>query len=153
MATRLTRYLLFSVLMLGLMGCGRVFTEDEEDIALRTVGLDVSFEIQFGEKVALEEAGLEVSFPLISEDSRCPTGVNCVTLGEAVIVLHLKDADGTLSALNLQIPGLVATPYTSNLKVPHKQYDFRLLRLDPYPRAGIASDEEEYRALLIVQER
>ena len=55
--------------------------------------LDSAFEVPVGRTVRIVGTTLEVHFVGVSNDSRCPTDVQCVTAGDATIELQVA-ADG-----------------------------------------------------------
>ncbi|WP_456428422.1 hypothetical protein [Rhodocaloribacter sp.] len=142
--------ILLLTLILGLTGCGRQFVEPEDTPDLNVAHSGEAFVLGLGDEIPLEGSDLRIRFVLVLEDSRCPTGVECVTAGEASVVLRISDGQGQLSQLALSIPGLVPTPYDANDFIFHRGYRFKLIQLDPYPAFGTSIDTNDYRVRLIV---
>ena len=106
--------LLILMVSLGLAGCGRQFLEPEETPELSVARSGEAFVLGLGEEIPLEGSNLRIRLVLVLEDSRCPTGVECMTPGEASVVLRISDGLGQRSQLALSIPGLVPIPFTDN---------------------------------------
>ncbi len=138
------------VLFLSLAGCGRQFVEPGDMAELNVARSGEAFSLALGDEIPLEGSDLRIRFVLVLEDSRCPTGVECVTPGEASVVLRISDGQGQLSQLALSIPGLVPTPFDDNAFIFHRGYRFKLIQLDPYPTFGASIDTNDYRVRLIV---
>ncbi len=150
MRTRRLPILLFA-LLLGLAGCGRQFVEPEDMPDLNVARSGEAFTLGLGDEIPLEGSDLRIRFVLVLEDNRCPTDVQCVTAGEASVVLRISDGQGQLSQLALSIPGLVPTPFNDNDSIFHRGYRFQLIQLDPYPVFGASIDANDYRVKLLVK--
>lgn len=88
--------------------------------------------------------GTTVTFVRVTEDSRCPTGVNCVWEGDAAVELHVQAG--------------AAAPLTVQLHT-HDRFDreatagglrLRLESLEPYPRADRPIAAGDYRIVLSI---
>ena len=105
--------------------------------------LDQEFELKFGQQVSIKEEGLKISFSNIAEDSRCPTGVQCIWAGNARVVLKLNKARRRSTVMSL------------NTGVEPKQksyggYEVKLVELNPYPKEGAPIRKRNYVAKLVV---
>ncbi len=106
------------------------------------ITLDQPFTLGYAEHRSVDRDTLTLTFTAVIEDSRCPTGVQCVQAGQASIALQAS-ADGSASQeLTLTVP----TPDTAT----YAGYSIQLLSLDPYPVADQPTETEKYEATLVV---
>jgi hypothetical protein len=108
--------------------------------------LGQEFELKFGQQVSIKEEGLKISFSQVAEDSRCPTGVQCIWAGNARVVLKLNKARRRSTVMSL------------NTGVEPKQksyggYEVKLLELNPYPKEGAPIRKRNYVAKLVVSRK
>lgn len=92
--------------------------------------------VQLGEAVTLKvdeaaKVGEEVvvTFKAVTSDSRCPQGVQCVTAGEATVVLTAKVGEKT-EELTVKVGA------AADNKATLEPFAIRILKLDPYPTEG-----------------
>jgi hypothetical protein len=86
------------------------------------------YTIGFGETLNLAQ-GVALEFTTLAEDSRCPTGVQCVSEGNARIILTTMTPRGNGSVAlntNSQLPDSALFDF----------YDVELRKLEPYPTAN-----------------
>ena len=97
-----------------------------------TAGLGEPFTLELGASTVVD--GHMLRFDHITEDSRCPSDVDCVWEGRATINLSLISGD-TVDGVQLSIPGFVgmdSEPQPQQSAVV-TGYTITLLQLDPYP--------------------
>ena len=127
---------IISVLLATLLvtGCGS---------ASETATLGKEFSLSVGESVAIRDENLEVTFLKVLEDSRCPTGVQCIWEGRATSLVSIVSNNTT--DIELTEPGLTDSPY---------QYTFRdywiIFHLLPYPEAGKEITADQYRLVMSI---
>jgi hypothetical protein len=94
-------------------------------------------EIPLGETRLLDEERLAITFARVLEDSRCPTGVQCISAGTALVglILHERGEATRMVQLNTH-----AEPRT----VSHEGYVVTVVDLQPYPRSGVSTRPESY---------
>ena len=114
--------------------------------------MDVPITLKRGQWVSFPGRPLEVAFLRVVEDSRCPRNAQCVRQGDAVIQLQAKSADGGFDTFQARLPGGAAPTDTTIPWDIWSGYRFRLLRLDPYPEAGVSVDSSAFIATLLVRE-
>jgi hypothetical protein len=138
--------IVFSILFAPLLAaCGQDPTATGQSLGVvdapssARVLLDYPFELSVGRSATVIGQGLTVTFQGASSDSRCPTGTECVSTGNAVVqVVLTKDGNATGVALNT---GQEPT------SINHLNYNVTLVGLDPYPTAaGGAIRQSNYRA-------
>lgn len=106
---------------------------------------DEPFDLRIGES-ALTTDDIRIKFDTVRSDSRCPSDVNCVRAGEAVIALTLSKEG--------EIPvgrELDTTPARSS--TTFLNFTITLSQLQPYPRSDRQIRPEDYVATFIVQAR
>lgn len=108
--------------------------------------LEKPFSLQIGEqKAAAGATDMIVHFTQVTEDSRCPKGVNCVWEGEAVAELVL----GKMGADTL---ALTYRPGREKASVGRASgYSFRLIEVNPYPEKGQTIEKEDYQIVLEIK--
>ena len=103
------------------------------------------FDLKVSEVVTLQ--GLKITFEGVSEDSRCPTGVQCVWAGDAAATFTLEKSPAA---------ALQCTLHTSGRFQRQTDYDTFVVKLEdikPYPKQGAAIAPDDYRATLVVMRR
>ena len=103
------------------------------------------FEIKAAETVAIQ--GLRITFEGVSEDSRCPTGVQCVWAGDAAATLTLEKPPAAAEQRTLHTNGRFEQQTALD------NFVIRLEDVRPYPREGVAIAPGDYRAALVVTRR
>ena len=114
---------LFSLVLAACGGSG----ESADPLANYPVELQFGndYVIGFGETLNLAQ-GVALEFTTLAEDSRCPTGVQCVSEGNARIILTTMTPRGNGSVAlntNAQLPDSALFDF----------YDVELRKLEPYP--------------------
>lgn len=117
-----------------------------------TGGMDVPITMRPGQWVGFGKRPLEVVFLRVLQDARCPLGATCDASGDAVIQLQGKSSEGGFDTFEARLPGGAAPTDTTLLWDTWSGYRFRLLKLDPYPREGVAVDSTAWVATLLVRE-
>jgi hypothetical protein len=103
------------------------------------------FDMKPSEVVTIE--GLRVTFEGVGEDSRCPTGVQCAWAGDAAAAFTLEKPPA---------PALHRTLHTNGRFERQTTADAFIVRLEdikPYPKDGVTTAPEDYRATLVVSRR
>ena len=103
------------------------------------------FDLRIGES-ALTTDDIRIKFDTVRSDSRCPSDVNCVRAGEAVIALTLSK-EGEISVGR----ELDTTPARSS--TTFLNFTITLSQLQPYPRSDRSIQPGDYIATFIVQAR
>jgi len=103
------------------------------------------FDLKPAETADLE--GLQITFEGVSDDSRCPTGVQCVWAG---------DASATLTLQRRPAAAVQRTLHTNGRFERQTDYEGFVVRLEdikPYPKEGATIAADAYRATLVVTRR
>lgn len=110
--------------------------------ASANVTLGQPFELRVGRTATVAGEGLTVSFQAVPSDSRCPTGVQCVWAGNAVVQVVLsKDGKAFGAELNTSM---------EPTSVDYLNYNVALVSLAPYPSSTSPIAQSQYRATFVV---
>jgi len=107
------------------------------------VDLGKEFQLSVNQTATIKNENMKVTFLQVTEDSRCPTGVQCVWEGRATSLVRVVTKN--TADLKLSEPGLTASPY---------QYTFGdytiFFHLQPYPEAGKQIAAGQYRLVMSI---
>jgi hypothetical protein len=95
----------------------------------KVVAIDRDFDLSPGESAMIDGSALTVSFVKAAEDSRCPTGVQCIWAGNGAVALTVNTPSTGKYTVTLNT---TLTPKT----VKAGPYEITLVDLKPYPRQG-----------------
>ncbi len=102
------------------------------------------FSLRPGERVQVEGGAAAVRFVAVSQDSRCPSDVQCVWAGDAVVQLDLLvPGDSARTALHTNAQG-------GSVRTEFHGYALELVALAPNPHSGTQIQQSDYRATLRV---
>jgi hypothetical protein len=102
-----------------------------------------------GQWASFSRRPLQIAFLRVVEDSRCPRNVQCVRAGDAVIQFQSTSAEGGFGSFLASLPG--DAPPDSIPWATWSSYRLHLLRLDPYPQAGVAVDSSAFVVTFVVE--
>ncbi len=107
-----------------------------------TFSLNTAFSLKQGETIRWkEDASVQIRFDKVSNDSRCPEGVQCIWAGRAEVALTF------FQAKNSQNGSLIlGDPAGSNLsdEVQFDAFNVKLLNVLPVPKANTAIEPSAY---------
>jgi len=109
--------------------------------ASKVVAIGQDFELSPGQAAVVDGGALTVVFVKVAEDSRCPTGVQCVWAGNGVVALTLNGPSNSLYMVTLNT---TLTPHTFKAA----PYEISLVGLKPYPKQGSKIPPATYVATL-----
>lgn len=94
--------------------------------------------IPIGATAHFEGSRIVARFVRVVQDSRCPTGVECVWAGRAVVEVEasIEGSEAPSHLLELEVGGTPAEVYGARLQAA---------RLEPYPSADATLAEDQYR--------
>jgi len=117
----------------------------QDPIISGKVSLNEQFTIKEGGQVVIKGEKLSVQFSSVLDESRCPTGVQCVWEGNATISIEVskKRKKSVRAILNTN------TAIQQN-ELAYKNYRIKLLGLNPYPRIDEKIEAKDYEAVMIV---
>jgi hypothetical protein len=117
----------------------------QDPIISRKVLLNEQFIVKAGQQVVIKGEKLSVQFSSVQNESRCPTGVQCVWEGNAAISIQVskKRKKPVQAILNTN------TAIQPN-ELAYNKYRIKLLGLNPYPRIDEKIEAKDYEAAMIV---
>lgn len=137
---RFTVILAFVLLTLAL-GCNKKISTAEApspaDPMMKMVAFNEIIGLARGETAKVEKTAATISFLSVASDNRCPRGVNCITEGEAFVMVSL--AGGASQKVKIEED----PKRTSRLNMEGATVEF--LGLDPYPEARVKIDPAQIR--------
>ncbi|WGF93640.1 hypothetical protein [Aequorivita marisscotiae] len=109
----------------------------------------IAVKVPKGETVVLK--GISIKFLEVVEDSRCPTGVDCIWAGRAKVKVAVT-ANGNTEEKILTF-GETRSGEAKNTNIfSSKEFAINGLKLNPYPTSEDAGKEKKY-VLLICEEK
>lgn len=102
-----------------------------------------SFQIRVGQTVSLRDFGIRVRLVSVTEDSRCPEGVQCVWAGNVRLALRLSSWAGASRRVSLNTA-------TEPTQVNFRGRTLRVLEVRPPKREGRNIPQRRYRVTLEV---
>jgi hypothetical protein len=108
--------------------------------------LGETLELDYGAITRVGTEGLLIAFREVPHDSRCPSNVQCVWSGDAIVRLEARMPDGVWSPLDLHT-------HVAPFEAEFGDYVIELHGLMPYPREGLPMRVRDYRAALRVRAR
>lgn len=126
---------LLVVILLFAAGCGGV-----KDLAF----LGDEFQLSPGEDRTIAGEDFTISFISVKNDSRCPSGVQCVWEGNAEVHIRMAKTGHPESEAVLN------TSSQFSREARYLEYSIRLISLQPHPTAGSAIAQADYSARFIV---
>lgn len=108
------------------------------------VELDTPFQLQYGQVASISSEELEIKFLNVTQDSRCPTKVQCIRAGEVTIELEVLKDNSAIGNLCLTSEGESEDVRDFN------GYSIKLVKVDPYPTTTQPIKTSNYVATLIV---
>jgi hypothetical protein len=103
------------------------------------------FELKPEQAVSIQ--GLRITFEGVAEDSRCPTGVQCVWAGDAAVEFILEKPPAALQRQTLHTHARYAR------QADYDAFVVRLADLKPYSKEGATIAPADYIATLVVTRR
>jgi hypothetical protein len=117
----------------------------QDPIISRKVLLNEQFTVKAGQQVVIKGEKLSVQFSSVQNESRCPTGVQCVWEGNAAISIQVsKKREKPVQAI------LNTNTAIQPNELAYKKYRIKLLGLSPYPRIDEKIEAKDYEAAMIV---
>jgi hypothetical protein len=137
------------VLVMAVAGCGGTPPATPESAAPVGTGGSgqgeaVELELRFDETVTFEELAMRW---LEIQDSRCPTGVQCIWAGQVVVTLEaVRGEDDPVKV------ELVLRIGDEPKAVRVSDYELRLQGVDPHPKEGVTPERSDYVARIEIAE-
>lgn len=106
--------------------------------------LDHPVDVRVGVTVEVGGEPITITFERVTEDSRCPTGVQCVWAGDATVRLRAEAPKADRAALDLH------THVSRAREADYRGYRIRLVQLAPWPKEGSTPSPDQYVATIVV---
>lgn len=114
--------------------------------AAQKVCVNSEFQLKAGAKAGVRDTGLTIRFLAVSEDSRCPEGVNCIWAGNGKVKISVSAPKKPAATLELNT---TTTPSSAS----YEGYDIKLVKLAPYPKHGTEIKPADYVVTLLVTKK
>jgi hypothetical protein len=128
---------------LAVGACGGTASNDSDPIAPSIVGDTARVQLAIGQSTEID--GVRITFAEVSEDSRCPSDVDCVWQGNARVVLTVAGAGST--------PTIGLNTTLEPVEVRIGGFNVSIESLTPYPVSTAPIDRDAYRVKLRLVER
>jgi hypothetical protein len=129
---------MLAIIALSFAGCS---TETGTEAGL---SLGQQFTLPAGQSVSIKGENLTIKFDKVTNDSRCPTDVQCIWAGEAKCQMSIT-SNGSVSTVVLTVSGGSET--TGQELIQNYKANFQL---QPYPEAGKQIAEKDYKLIMTV---
>lgn len=110
------------------------------------VKLDQEFSLKAAEKAIIETEAFQIEFLYVSEDSRCPPGVDCIWAGNARVKVLLKKGDQTGKEFDLNTNLEPRMVEFEGLKV-------ELVSLSDDPNSALEGKSSPYSARFLIRRK
>lgn len=140
--------LLFLVVATGYFVFGDYFNGNIENANenLIDVKLDENFNLKIGQTAVLGKEKIKIKLADVSNDSRCPSGVQCFWAGQAIVVVNAEDSQGNSQNIELTFGAGMNGSNIKNIG----GYSIKLVNVEPSPRIGEKIEKTDYTASFIV---
>jgi hypothetical protein len=95
--------------------------------------------LAIGESIALPQKALTLTFEAVVEDSRCPTGVECIWEGDAAVRLRLDESE------KARATHVLHTSSRFQQAFEHGELLVRLVNVAPHPTVDAPVRQQDYR--------
>ncbi|MCB0522311.1 MAG: hypothetical protein H6577_16725 [Lewinellaceae bacterium] len=110
------------------------------------VKMNEPFELKMNQSVKLDAGDVRLTFVGVTEDSRCPEGVNCIQEGQVRVVL-----DGSADGAGMQKMEFAKKPSDKNLSKTLGKYKIQLMQVSPYPKQNKQIKPEDYVLKVVIR--
>jgi hypothetical protein len=100
-----------------------------------------------GDSVRIPGTDYVITFETVAEDSRCPTGAQCVWEGDAAVRIRIDAPRARASTYTLH------TSERFGRRIEHDQVRVELTDLTPYPSTARKTRPQDYRLTLQVRQK
>lgn len=102
--------------------------------------LNEAFELGLGNTMQLKGTDYTITFTEVTQDSRCPEGVNCIRAGEIIFTVQTKEGTRTLTK-----------QAKKELTTTLDNYKVTVTEVTPYPKNGVQMDRTSYAIKMTIQ--
>jgi hypothetical protein len=97
--------------------------------------LGQTFDLALGKTMQLKGSDFTLNFAEVTEDSRCPEGVNCIRAGEVIFTLNSQSVKKAPKKEAMTMIG---------------EYKITVTAVSPYPKDGVQMDRTSYVLSMVV---
>lgn len=134
-------------------GCVNYSQQNQDTTNKELTDMNSPYTIPLGETIELS-GGLKIHFVDVTEDSRCPSKVNCAWIGRVVTQFTITQDDKILGNIELSGPPFgtpnSAAPYNDQIATMG-DYSFILEAVKPYPETTQKIDPSKYTVTLRIE--
>ncbi len=134
------------LVLLGITLAGFSCGENEDSLSQKSAELKEPFTIKYGQSAEIDPIEMMVTFSKVKEDSRCPSSVQCVWEGRAVVEVKITQGSGSVTDF-LATQSSAPTPADSMIAFNRV---IKLLEVTPYPITPNSLEEKDYKIKLVV---
>jgi uncharacterized Zn finger protein len=145
MVSKITMSVLTACLV-AFMACGT----QAKVSARKTVRLNQNFVLRVGQEALIADQKLTVKFVSVTEDSRCPKGVNCIWAGNVRVKLQVTKAKSKPFKVELS---LNPRDFPDGESSDYGNYRIKLSGVDPYPVKDQQLTARDYTVTLSVAKK
>lgn len=109
---------------------------------------DQYFNLSFEKSVTIPQGNFDIAFINLVEESRCPSSLDCIWEGRAVVSLAIIGGE----TINIELATENSMDGTSKLTAIHNNHLIKLLTINPHPTNDVLTPEEDYEVILEVTE-
>ncbi len=106
-------------------------------VGTKVVAVDQDFDLAPGGTGTIDSGALTLTFDKVAEDSRCPTGVQCVWAGNGTVMLTVAPSGASKYSVQLNT---TLDPHAATAG----PYQIGLVGLKPYPKQGSTIPPKSY---------
>lgn len=114
------------------------------DISTPSLGLE--FSLKPGQQTSISGEDLNVQFKSVTNDSRCPTGAQCIWAGNAEVNVELSKAGSAASTVQLNTAETTSLPSQAT----YLNYTIQVTGLQPTPEVNATIAQSDYIGRFIV---
>ncbi|MCK4661629.1 MAG: hypothetical protein KAT68_02085 [Bacteroidales bacterium] len=107
--------------------------------------LNDTIELKYGQTVQIIDENILLKFNDVNEESRCPSGSQCIWQGQATVTIEIKNQE------EIEYISLTLRAGNDIINIgEYENYSIKLIKVAPYPEAGIEIDYDNYIIKIII---
>ena len=127
------------LLLLTLVSC-------KNELTTTPLVLDKSIVLKYGELIKNTDYQISIVLDSVINDSRCPTGAECIWAGNAAVRFVYSSANSKVSFVLNTLPS-----YRTDSLI--NGYRIRMTKLSPYPVLGVEIKQSDYKAEIEIKKQ
>jgi len=129
-----------SLLMILIIGCSGSSTVKAET--------SKPFTLKIGQTAEIKDSALKIKFINVTQDSRCPSDVQCIIAGFVKVKVNIVQDGRDLGDFELalaDVPELASRNFAANSTI-------KLQKVDPYPKHAQEIKQADYSATFVFEQ-